>query len=75
MMARARHHAGGAKSKLSQRFVGDRPGVTPRTLTIKNYVDSHIFLTGLIPSVDNVAKMFCMTRANVEHHYRVLGLL
>lgn len=74
-MARAHRHGGGVKSKLSQRFHGEHPDATPRTLSIKVFVDREIAASGLRPSVNQVARAFGMSVDKVEKHYRILGLV
>jgi AraC-like DNA-binding protein len=74
-MARAHHHGGGNKSALSQRYRGDHPDATPRTASIKAFADRQLAATGLLPSIEEVAKMFGMSATKVERHFRILGLL
>jgi hypothetical protein len=74
-MARAHRHGGGQKTALYQRYRGDHPDATPRTATIKAYTDRQLAATGLLPSVEEVAKALTMSPARVERHYRILGLI
>jgi hypothetical protein len=74
-MAHAYRHGGGQKTALYQRYRGDHPDATPRTASIKAFADRQLAATGLLPSPEEVAKMFGMSLAKVERHYRVLGLL
>ena len=74
-LARAKRHGGGKKSALNQRYRGDHPDATPRTMSIKAYADRQVAATGLLPSVGEVAKAFAMAPDRVERHYRILGLL
>jgi AraC-like DNA-binding protein len=75
-MAHAFRHAGGQKSALSKgRYRGDHPDATPRTASIKAFADRQLAATGLLPTVEEVAKAFAMSPAKVERHFRVLGLL
>jgi AraC-like DNA-binding protein len=75
LMAHAIHHGGGQKSALSKRYRGDHPDATPRTASIKAFADRQLAATGLLPTIDEVAKAFAMSPAKVERHFRVLGLL
>lgn len=74
-MARAKHHAGGQVSKLAMRYRGEHRDATPRTLTIQAYCDRRLAKTGLLPSIDEVAKDLCMAPSQVERHYRILDLV
>lgn len=76
MMARTKRHAGGAKSALSKRFSGEHPGATPRTESIRNFIEREtIRRDGVRPSILEIARAFAMAESKVEHHVRVLGLL
>jgi AraC-like DNA-binding protein len=74
-MARAHHHGGGQKSALSLRYRGEHRDATPRTATIQAYCDRALAQTGLLPSIEQVAKDLCMAPTQVERHYRILGLI
>jgi hypothetical protein len=75
MMARAHRHSGGQKTTLYQRFRGEHPDATPRTVSIRSFIERQIAKTGLTPTIADVAKAFAMSPYKVERHYRVLGLL
>lgn len=75
MMAHAFRHGGGQKSALAQRYRGEHPDASPRTASIKAFTERQLAATGLLPSVDEVAKAFAMSVDKVVRHYRVLGLL
>ena len=74
-MAHAHRHGGGQKTALYQRYRGDHPDATPRTASIKAFTERQLAATGLLPSVDEVAKAFAMSVDKVERHYRVLGFI
>jgi hypothetical protein len=74
-MARAHRHGGGQKSALAQRYRGEHRDATPRTVTIQTYCGHHLARTGMLPTVEEVAKALLMAPASVERHYRILGLL
>ena len=60
-MAHAHRHGGGQKTALYQRYRGDHPDATPRTASIKAFTERQLAATGLLPSVDEVAKAFAMS--------------
>jgi hypothetical protein len=74
-MARAHRHGGGQKTKLYQRYRGEHPDATPRTESIRAFIQRQLVSTGHIPTAAEVAAAFAMSLDKVERHYRVLGLL
>jgi hypothetical protein len=74
-MARAHRHGGGATTKLYQRYRGEHPDATPRTESIRAFIQRQMVTTGHIPTAAEVAAAFAMSLDKVERHYRVLGLL
>lgn len=74
-MAHAKRHAGGQPTRLYQRFTGDHPNATPRTASIRSYIERQVAERGLAPGIEDVARAFAMSPAKVERHYRILGLL
>jgi hypothetical protein len=74
-MAHAFHHGGGQKSALSKRYRGEHPDATPRTESIRAFIQRQMVTTGHIPTAAEVAAAFAMSLDKVERHYRVLGLL
>ena len=65
----------GRSRRCRRRYRGDHPDATPRTASIKAFADRQVAATGLLPTIDDVAKAFAMSPAKVERHFRVLGLL
>lgn len=74
-MARAHRHGGGQRTVLYQRFRGEHPDATPRTESIRAFIQRQMVTTGHIPTAAEVAAAFAMSLDKVERHYRVLGLL